>query len=230
MVTTSQVNKAGKVLRAWFLGPNNALSESEHRALDVLTGYRAEHAEPLIKANNGLRSMLRTEGCAVDVSQRLKRTATILEKLARQPSMALSTMQDIGGCRAILANIKELRRVEKRVAKRRPPVRLDDYASNPRESGYRAVHIVVRYDDRCVEIQLRTRLMHDWAVAVERLGAQLDEDLKSGSGPRALLVWLEAIAEALAIEDRGEVVDNVLSDRISQLRIAALPFLPGGTR
>lgn len=230
MVTTSQINKAGKTLRSWLLSPGSGTDpgENEHRALGLLAEYRAAHAEPLITANNGLRSMLRTEECAVNVSQRLKRTSTILDKLLRQPNMALSTMQDIGRCRAIVANVDELRRIAKRVAWRRPPVRVDDYASHPRPSGYRAVHIVVRYDERCIEIQLRTRLMHEWAVAVERLGAQLDEDLKSGSGPGELLLWLKAISEALAIEDRGEVVDSKLSDRISQLRVAALPFLPGG--
>lgn len=117
--------------------------------------------------------------------------------------MALSRMQDIGGCRAIV-NVDQLRRVERRLVKNRPPDRVDDYVARPRNSGYRAVHVIVRYDERCVEIQLRTRSMHEWAVAVERLGGRLGEDLKSGRSPQSVLDWLEAISEALAIEERGE--------------------------
>lgn len=108
------------------------------------------------------------------------------------------------------------------------PERVDDYVSRPRLSGYRAVHVVVRYDERCIEIQLRTRSMHEWAVAVERLGGRLGEDLKSGRGPQSVLAWLEAISEALAIEERGGIVDSSLAARIARLRQAALPLLAGG--
>jgi ppGpp synthetase/RelA/SpoT-type nucleotidyltranferase len=195
-------------------------------ALDVLTEFRAVHQRPLVKANNGLRSMVRTEKCAVQVSQRLKRGVTILDKLVRQPTMALSRMQDIGGCRAIVENIGELRRVERRVVLRRPPLRVDDYVNSPRSSGYRAVHLIVQYDDRSIEIQLRTRLMHDWAIAVERLGGRMNEDLKSSRGPREVLDWLEVVSAAMAVEERGEIVDTRLMDRIRALRQAALPYIP----
>lgn len=50
----------------------------------------------------GLRSCLTTEGLELDVSQRLKRLPTIEDKLRRLPRMDLSSMQDIGGCRAVL--------------------------------------------------------------------------------------------------------------------------------
>ena len=106
---------------------------------------------------------------------------------------------------------------------------VSDYISSPRASGYRAVHLVVTYDGRCVEIQLRTRLMHEWAVAVERFGGRMNEDLKSGRGPRKVIVWLEAVAGALALEDGGETVDSTFMDRIAQLRHDAMPYLAGGS-
>jgi ppGpp synthetase/RelA/SpoT-type nucleotidyltranferase len=229
-LTASQVNKAGRLLRTWWANPT-LVPREVYSAFDVLNEYRAAHSRPLIKATNGLRSMVRSEHCTVEVSQRLKRMNTILEKLCRHPTMALSTMQDIGGCRAIVANIDELRRVERRVARTRPPVRIDDYVAAPRSSGYRAIHLIVQYDARCIEIQLRTRLMHDWAVAVERFGGRMGEDLKSGRGPTEVLEWLELVAEALAIEDAGEVVDSIFMDRIRDLRKHALPYISqGGAR
>ncbi len=44
----------------------------------------------------GLRSMVRTERCQIEVSQRLKRVPTIIDKLLREPTMQLANMQDIG--------------------------------------------------------------------------------------------------------------------------------------
>lgn len=174
--------------------------------------------------------MVRTEGCVVRVSQRLKRIPTILDKLARHPTMALSTMQDIGGSRAILDNVQELRRVQQRIERRRPPISVDDYVSSPRSSGYRAVHIVVQYDSRAIEIQLRTHLMHDWAVAVERLGGRIDSDLKSGDGPSDVLAWLKAVSEAMGLEEDGMTVDASLRERISMLREAAIPYVSEASR
>lgn len=228
-LTPSQVNRAGRVLRKWMLDPGRPFfGDVERQAIEVLWAFRAAHSAPLIKANNGLRSMVRSEGCAVQVSQRLKRANTMLDKLTRHPTMALASMQDVGGCRAILANLDELRRVEKRLVRRRRPVRVDDYVLNPRDSGYRAVHVIVQYDGRCIEIQLRTRLMHEWAVAVERLGGQTSVDLKSGEGPPEVLAWLEAVGDALAIEDSGVPVDQQVVTRIDELRTKALPFIARG--
>ena len=42
------------------------------------------------------------------VAQRLKRMPTIIDKLDRHPNMKLSTMQDIGGVRAVLPNVKDV--------------------------------------------------------------------------------------------------------------------------
>ncbi len=95
----------------------------------------------------GLRSVVQTEQCRVEVSQRLKRITTILDKLSREPTMALGNMQDIGGCRAVLNSIDEVRRVEHRLKKKnRPPLGYDDYITKPRASGYRGVHVIVGYD------------------------------------------------------------------------------------
>src|SRR5918996_6008591 len=102
--TRSQINKAGKILRRWALG--DLVDETNHRAaLEVLLAFRAAHKDPLTKANMGLRSMVRTAGCRSEVTQRLKRVPTIIDKPSRGPTMQLATMQDIGGCRAVLASI-----------------------------------------------------------------------------------------------------------------------------
>jgi ppGpp synthetase/RelA/SpoT-type nucleotidyltranferase len=178
----------------------------------------------------GLRSRVKTARCRLEISQRLKRVPTIVEKLNREPTLQLANMQDIGGCRAVLRSITEVRRVQKRFDHKRPPLRINDYVEEPRSSGYRALHLIVEYDDRQIEVQLRTEAMHEWAVTVERLGSQLRADLKAGHGPQPLLELLEAASEAMALEERGLQVDASLVDRIRRLRQAAEPFLSRGPR
>ena len=102
--TISQVRKAGKILRQWWVGRKTApfLTAAVVDAFDVLDSYRASHQYPLRKATMGLRSMVATIGSAGPVSQRLKRHVSILIKLEREPTMQLSTMQDVAGCRAVV--------------------------------------------------------------------------------------------------------------------------------
>ncbi len=199
-------------------------------AYGVLVAYRAAHQYPLVKATSSLRMAVRAEGCRIEVSQRLKRMNTILDKLRREPEMDLSRMQDFGGCRAILENIEEVRRVEARVLgayrKRvggQPPVK--DYIAQPKATGYRGVHIVTMYDDRRVEVQLRTRVMHEWAVTVERVSGLTGFNLKSHEGPPELRELLEFASTLMAMEEEGQTVDEQLHGRMSVLREAALEFL-----
>ena len=96
----SQAKKAGSNLRKYFRGE---LTDEAvyHEALDTMESWRRAHYKPLVSANNGLRARARALGIDAEVTQRLKRSQTILDKLKREPTLDLSRMQDIGGCRAV---------------------------------------------------------------------------------------------------------------------------------
>ena len=228
----SQVTKAGRRLRRAFSdGPGPPDLQDFNEALEVLIAFRAAHAGPLRKANMGPRSVVSTEGCRVEVSQRLKRIPTILDKLIREPTMALGNMGDIGGCRAVLDSVAEVRRVELRLRKNRPPVTYQDYVKTPKASGYRAVHLVVVYDSRRIEVQLRTRIMHEWAYTVERLSGRLGGDLKNSRGPEPVQAWLGIVSAAMALDEAGLAVDETMMAEVGRLREAAMPhLLLGGGR
>lgn len=199
--------------------------EALRNAVDVLMEFRASHSTPLTKANNGLRSMMATAGVDGRPTQRLKRVPTIIDKLVRYPSMALVKMQDIGGCRAVCADIAQLRRLEQRVRRSRPPVSEFDYINKPKPSGYRAVHLVVEYDGRLIEIQLRTGPMDEWAVVQERVGDWIGTDLKSGKGPSEVLELMKLLSVAIALEEQSESIDKELVNEIKTTRQKALSFL-----
>lgn len=234
----TQVNKAGDVLRSALFSTTSpgALAaldlDSFNAAFDLLVAWRAAHATPLRKATMGLRSRVTTARCAqVEVSQRLKRTPTIIDKLRREPRMELGRMADIGGCRAVLQDLDELARVRARYDSNSDRVvRIKDYIENPKADGYRAVHIYVRYDGRLVEVQLRTRIQHEWAYTVETITSRLGVDIKGGAGPDPVRGWFAAVSAAMAVEEHGDEVDPDLLAEVSTLKERALPYLRGGRR
>lgn len=224
--SNSQVKKAGSTVRKYLRG-ERITPEAVDLARETIEAWRRTHYTPLVSANNGLRSMARTARVDAEVTQRLKRRQTILDKLRREPTLDLSRMQDIGGCRAVVDTIDELRRLEGRIRQIRRPVNDYDYIASPRASGYRAVHLVVTYQGRPVEIQLRTRVMHTWALAVEAYSETIASNLKQ-DGTHPVQQFLESASRIMALQEQGEPVPNDLQDEHDQRRLLASPLLLRG--
>ncbi len=232
----SEVNRAGQRLRSIFTPPvvlpdDVSRQELEQivQAFDIAYHFRACHEYPLRKVTIGLRSMVSRESDRVIVAQRFKRFPSMINKLVRYPDMSLSRMQDIGGCRAIVANGAEVQGVLRRIRKNwRPPEnRIRDYVKKPAPSGYRAVHVIVERDERLIEVQLRTPIQHEWATAVERMGSRYSFDLKSGEGPPALLKFFQVASEGMSLEERGEPPDGHFLGRYDEARQNAAEWLGG---
>ena len=158
-VSNTQANKAAEVIRASHLDESKLLTgQQRDEALRVVRAYRDDHKLALVTANNGLRSCLRTLDLEGEVTQRLKRVPTIVDKLLRQPTMKLSQMHDIGGCRVVLGSAAEVEKVKSRFSRNSrtrngKDDRIIDYVERPRTSGYRAVHLRTVYRGRKVEVQ-----------------------------------------------------------------------------
>ena len=138
-----------------------------------------------------ITSILFDESILVDrtviVAKRFKRTPSIIKKLKRFSSMELDRMQDIAGCRAIFSNRKKLEKV-KRKLKQKIDFRIKDYIENPKDDGYRGIHLICKCNHaNCnqnffVEVQLRTKIQHSWATAVEIVYLLTKQKLKSNEG------------------------------------------------
>lgn len=208
----NQVDRAGDVLIK-----ENASQEDIDQALEVLNNWRSAHAFPL----NTFQIRLRKEVQRIDdnaiVAQRLKRKTSILYKLERFDGMRLARMQDIGGCRAVVFGMKNVRQLHTNYKKCRIKHRLvneKDYISSPKESGYRGIHLVYRYfSDKMdtynglqVELQLRTRIQHAWATAVEIIGIFIHHSLKSSVGPDKWLRFFSLMGSVFAFAERTPLV------------------------
>lgn len=218
----SQVEKAGKIVRRYYRA-EEVDQVTYFDAIGTIERHRAAHAQPMLTANMALRRLCEQLQIDGRVTQRLKRMDTIMEKLAdRHHGMNLARMQDIGGCRVVVGSVDELRALETAfVAKRRDDLvrEPDDYVLRPRDSGYRAVHLVAEFGSELrkpVEIQLRTHYMHEWADTVESVSGALGINYKR-DGHSAFQEWARGYSEFLAVIEAG--------DRPSETQIAALELL-----
>lgn len=221
------INRAGKILA----DPNSSV-KNKSDALEIVNSFRAAHAYPINTFQATLRSKLRTFEEAL-VAQRLKRMPTIIDKLRRYPDMQVTTMQDIGGVRAVL---KDMRDVELLANQYRDRSRFKheiknemNHIANPRSSdGYRSLHLIYKYRNErapeyeglLVELQIRTRLQHAWATAVETMGTFTGQALKSRQGDEKWLRFFALTSSAFSYIERTQPVfpDKTLQQTCDELR------------
>jgi len=132
--------------------------------------------------------------------------------------MALSQMQDIGGCRAVVRTVRGVNHLTEQFTKSRFNHilrRRTDYIQSPRNSGYRSIHLMYRYQGKIeaynglqIEVQVRSQLQHAWATAVETVGTFLRQALKSSQGEGAWLRFFALMGSAMAIMERTPPVPN----------------------
>lgn len=185
------VKKAGKTL-------TKDVTQAEYtEAMGVLSQWRSLHSYPINTFNSTLRKKVKRLGFKSPlIAQRLKRTPSIVRKLQRFPDMSLARMQDIGGLRIILSSVDDVYRLHKDIvrtggrSKHEPLLPPKDYIKEPKQDGYRSLHQVFKYksDTRPelnglqIELQIRTKLQHAWATAVETLGMIEQSSFKTGEG------------------------------------------------
>jgi hypothetical protein len=225
------VNRAGVYLAA--PGPVEFDTDVFNKMLDVISNWRACHNFPLNTFQSGLRRRARVIDPACLVAQRIKRLSSIALKLERFPSMTLSQMQDIGGCRAVMsssAKVRELVKAYRRSDIKHELSQMDDYIRDPKESGYRGVHLVYKYhsDKKAdynglkIEMQLRSQMQHIWATAVETVGTFTEQALKSSQGEEDWLRFFALMGTVFAIAERTPPVPQTPTGPELLMELAAL--------
>jgi len=209
----ADVNRAGLILAR-----NPQIFNGEWLgATSVLANWRAAHAYPINTFQATLRARLKKVAPEALVAQRLKRTPSIIAKLQRFKGMQLARMQDIGGLRAVVSTTQELRylfEIYQTAYLSHQLISVKDYMSAPKFDGYRSIHLIYRYnsvnivdyDGLSLELQLRTKLQHARATAVETMGIYLGQALKSGQGEDEWKQFFKTASAALAHIEKAEPV------------------------
>jgi guanosine-3',5'-bis(diphosphate) 3'-pyrophosphohydrolase len=173
----------------------------------------------LRKSNKGLVEEIRAAleakvaevGINAEVSGREKKPYAIWRKMANK-QISLEQLSDIYAFRVIVSTIDDCYRAlgVAHTTWRTVPGRFKDYISTPKQNNYQSIHTtVVGPRHQRVELQIRTRAMHDiaeYGVAAHALykdagrlngqaaGAKTTESLQKDSDP---YVWLRRLVETL---------------------------------
>jgi ppGpp synthetase/RelA/SpoT-type nucleotidyltranferase len=236
MAWVHRANSKGEIDRAGRALVNLKVGDpARERAIQVVDNWRSCHAYPLQIIKMTLkRRALRLDKKAL-IAQRLKRRPSIEIKLRDNPNMQLSQMQDIGGCRAVLHSVQQVKRLVRKYKKSHAKSPKDrsrwdgsdssDYISHPKPDGYRSVHLVFKFnspsrDRQCfagqrIEIQIRSKLQHLWATAVETAQVFTGQALKSRV-KKASDDWLRFFAltsSAFAMREKCPLVPGTPENR-----------------
>lgn len=198
----------------------------------IANSWRDSHFLPMRSVRFSVGHHMRALRLKGDMASRPKRMASIRRKL-RESITNLDTMNDIGGCRAIMADIKGVRSLLASIRDKFPDEihsREFNYIDEPKPDGYRSHHIVFKYrprdadteafEGRRIELQVRTRLQHSWATAVEAVGLFRGQDLKHGKGEQDWLRLFRLMSAEFAHVEQCPVDIGVPdhNDRVRELR------------
>lgn len=213
----NQINKAGTILMT------SKVKEKVEDAITLIKDWRDLHMRPLMELKQSVESILKKENILhYPVSNRLKRIESIQLKLDVSPDMRLGGVHDIGGLRVVLYNIEDLLSFKQLLQnhsfenfKRKD--KIYDYVEEPKSTtGYRSIHFVYKYqstdsnyDGLLVELQIRTKLQHCWAMAVETMGLCTKTSLKSNQGRDIHLDFFRIVSALYALKENQPIAKNM---------------------
>ncbi len=147
-----------------------------------------------------------------DVYGRAKKPYSIWRKM-QEKDLAFSRLSDIYGFRIIAADVGDCYRILGVIHQRwrAVPGRFKDFISQPKSNGYRSIHTTVSgRDGKRVEVQIRTRQMHEVAEAGVAAHWSYREGVRA-QNPFAVdpAKWIATVTDRLDEEDNDEFMENV---------------------
>lgn len=174
-----QLKKLGKRLRD--------AQVPETSDLDKLQQYRHSYKDVISEVFGTVDMVVRNICPEAICAFRIKRIDSIIGKLRRlKGKLELDSMVDIAGCRFIVNKDSEIYKIIDALFN--TPLKITrinrNIGNNPKETGYRSVHIYAYLDkygeEHSVEIQLRSRIHHNWATFVETIDLVYGLRIKEG--------------------------------------------------
>ncbi|WP_111558972.1 RelA/SpoT family protein [Paracoccus sediminilitoris] len=164
------------------------------------------------KITSDIRAELEREGIDADVFGRAKKPFSVWRKM-QEKQLAFSRLSDIYGFRIITRSEMDCYRVLGVIHHRwrAVPGRFKDYISQPKSNGYRSIHTTVSgRDGKRVEVQIRTRQMHEVAEA----GVAAHWAYRDGVRTRNPFAvdpaeWIASLNDRFDTEDHNEFLEHV---------------------
>ncbi len=172
--------------------------EEYFRVAGLVEPRRKTAEAELRKLKRALDALLKANGLPAEIVWRIKRPYSIFRKMKLQ-RVDFAQVYDFLALRLITDSVKSCYAALGAIHQRwtHLPNRFRDFIAMPKPNGYRALHTtIVTQEKLSVEIQLRTREMHE--LAEEGIAAHWrykDEDAQSLLKEDKRLLWLREMAE-----------------------------------
>jgi hypothetical protein len=227
----ARVDRAGVAL---------GFGDADEEDLQVINNWRSAHAYPLHSSFISLKNKAKAASPGALVSQRIKRLPSIQTKLKRYPKMRLSQMQDIGGDRAVVGTLAKVYELQQAIMESPGALKYiteDNYLIQPKDDGYRSLHLIFKYsaagdspyNGLWLELQLRSRLQHAWATALETVDFLHSQALKLGGGTQEWRRFFSLMGSYIAIREEAPLVPNTPKSESTiceELRTLSAELLP----
>lgn len=166
-----------------------------------------EAGDVIHRITSDMRAEMERAGIEAEVFGRAKKPYSIWRKM-QEKNQGFSRLSDIYGFRVITDSEEDCYRALGAIHRRwrAVPGRFKDYISQPKSNGYRSIHTTVSgRDGKRVEVQIRTRQMHD--VAETGVAAHWSyRDGVRAENPFAVdpAKWLASLTERFNAEEDHE--------------------------
>ena len=96
-----------------------------------------------------------------------------------------------------------------------------DYISHPKTDGYRSIHLVYRYSSDkgkeeynglLIEVQIRSKLQHLWATAIETVDFFTRQAIKSNEGQKEWADFFKLVSSAFAINENCPIIEGTTAN------------------
>ncbi len=130
----------------------------------LLNEKRLEREQYIQHVTQTVRNSLAEYGIDAEVSGRVKHIYSIYRKM-KSKNLSFEQLYDIRALRIMVNTIPECYHALGlvHVLWRHIPNQFDDYITNPKANGYRSLHTAVIAENKSLEIQIRTKEMHEEA-------------------------------------------------------------------
>jgi len=187
-------------------------AEARNSIIRRFLTLQRESGDAIPKISADIRSELDKAQIEADVFGRAKKPYSIWRKM-QEKSLAFSRLSDIYGFRIICRTEADCYRILGVIHTRwrAVPGRFKDYISQPKSNGYRSIHTTVSgRDGKRVEVQIRTRQMHEVAEAGVAAHWSYREGVRSRN-PFAVdpAKWIATLTERFEEGDHDEFLENV---------------------
>ena len=215
-----------------------------HRVAALMDGKRLQREAAVEQARRQLADELAAAGLHCEVQGRPKHLYSVWKKMQGK-SIDVARIFDLRALRVIVDDIPACYAALARVHDLYTPLpdEFDDYIAKPKANGYQSLHTVVRgHDGAALEVQIRTRAMHEHAEhgvaahwAYKEAGARGyagvsaagDFEERVAEARRAvlrqLLAWEREVSERDAAQAEGGMFDDRIYVFTPQAAVIELP-------